>query len=213
MMQTCQNFSFAVNFPEACDMILEVAVIENLQAEQMMKKVFVFTDFASGCHWKTKYEEVRTKFKEQGYEDDAIPQVLIWGLFDLNMPSIEEPHPGLTVLSGFSDNLSKLFLDNGEEIGPHQLMEAAIADKEYQALRVVEQPSLTKSIKLSMWWTETSYFEVGLYRARRLAQGQSIKIHLFAALPVQIDGEPWFQQPCTLAISHNRQALHVEEGC
>ncbi|BFG32831.1 hypothetical protein CerSpe_191050 [Prunus speciosa] len=138
MMQTCQNFTFAVNFPEACDTILEVAVIENLQAEQMIKKVFVFTDFASGCHWKTKYEEVRTKFKEQGYEDDAIPQVLIWGLFDLNMPSIEEPHPGLTVLSGFSDNLSKLFLDNGEEIGPHQLMEAAIADKEYQALHVVD---------------------------------------------------------------------------
>ncbi|BFG42359.1 hypothetical protein CerSpe_286330 [Prunus speciosa] len=60
----------------------------------MIKKVFVFTDFASGCHWKTKYEEVRRKFMEQGYEDDAIPQVLIWGLFDLNMPSIEELHPG-----------------------------------------------------------------------------------------------------------------------
>ncbi|OMO84108.1 hypothetical protein COLO4_22211 [Corchorus olitorius] len=39
--------------------------------------------------------------------------------------------------------------------------------------------------------------QVGLSRARRLAQGQSIKIQLFAALPVQIDGEPWFQQPCT----------------
>ncbi|KAL6270868.1 hypothetical protein ACE6H2_027779 [Prunus campanulata] len=88
MMHTCQNFSFAVNFPEACDMILEVAVNENLKAEQMIKKVLVFTDFASGCHWKTKYEE--------------------------------------------------LFLDNGGEIGPHQLMEAAIADKEYQARRAVD---------------------------------------------------------------------------
>ncbi|VVA15718.1 PREDICTED: LOW QUALITY PROTEIN [Prunus dulcis] len=138
MMQTWQNFRFAVNFPEACDMILEVAVNENLKAEKMIKKVFVFTDFASGCHWKTKYEEVRRKFMEQGYEDDAIPQVLIWGLFDLNMPSIEELHPGLTLLSGFSDNLSKLFSDNGGEIGPHQLMEAAIADKEYQSLREVD---------------------------------------------------------------------------
>ncbi|KAI5330140.1 hypothetical protein L3X38_029538 [Prunus dulcis] len=32
----------------------------------------------------------------------------------------------------------KVFLDNGGEIGPHQLMEAAIADKEYQALSVVD---------------------------------------------------------------------------
>ncbi|PQQ20471.1 diacylglycerol kinase 1 [Prunus yedoensis var. nudiflora] len=54
--------------------------------------------------------------------------------------------------------------------------------------------------------------EVGLSRARRLAQGQSIKIHLFAALPVQVDGEPWFQQPCTLAISHNGQAFMLKRA-
>ncbi|CAA2975259.1 diacylglycerol kinase 1 [Olea europaea subsp. europaea] len=47
--------------------------------------------------------------------------------------------------------------------------------------------------------------QVGLSRARRLAQGQSIKIQLFAGLPVQVDGEPWFQHPCTLTISHHGQ--------
>ncbi|PON68951.1 Diacylglycerol kinase [Parasponia andersonii] len=54
--------------------------------------------------------------------------------------------------------------------------------------------------------------QVGLSRARRLAQGQSIKIQLFAALPVQIDGEPWFQQPCTLAISHRGQAFMLKRA-
>ncbi|XVF08991.1 hypothetical protein REPUB_Repub07fG0051700 [Reevesia pubescens] len=52
--------------------------------------------------------------------------------------------------------------------------------------------------------------QVGLSRARRLAQGQSIKIQLFAALPVQIDGEPWSQQSCTLAISHHGQAFMLK---
>ncbi|KAF6165158.1 hypothetical protein GIB67_000742 [Kingdonia uniflora] len=47
--------------------------------------------------------------------------------------------------------------------------------------------------------------QVGLSRARRLAQGQLIKIQLCAALPVQVDGEPWFQEPCTLTISHHGQ--------
>ena len=47
--------------------------------------------------------------------------------------------------------------------------------------------------------------QVGLSRARRLAQGQMIKIQLLAELPVQIDGEPWIQPPCTLAISHHGQ--------
>jgi len=49
--------------------------------------------------------------------------------------------------------------------------------------------------------------QVGLSRARRLAQGQSIKIQLFAMFPVQIDGEPWFQQPCTITISHHGQVI------
>ncbi|XP_057415798.1 diacylglycerol kinase 1 isoform X2 [Lotus japonicus] len=47
--------------------------------------------------------------------------------------------------------------------------------------------------------------QVGLSRARRLAQGQSIKVQLFAMFPVQIDGEPWFQQPCTISITHHGQ--------
>ncbi|KAJ6977307.1 diacylglycerol kinase 1 [Populus alba x Populus x berolinensis] len=54
--------------------------------------------------------------------------------------------------------------------------------------------------------------QVGLSRARRLAQGQSIKIQLLAALPVQIDGEPWFQQPCTLHVSHHGQAFMLKRA-
>ncbi|KAA8541014.1 hypothetical protein F0562_024848 [Nyssa sinensis] len=54
--------------------------------------------------------------------------------------------------------------------------------------------------------------QVGLSRAQRLAQGRSIKIRLFAALPVQIDGEPWFQQPCTLTISHHGQAFMLKRA-
>lgn len=54
--------------------------------------------------------------------------------------------------------------------------------------------------------------QVGLSRAQRLAQGQTIKIQLFAALPVQIDGEPWLQEPCTLHISHHGQAFMLKRA-
>lgn len=54
--------------------------------------------------------------------------------------------------------------------------------------------------------------QVGLSRARRLAQGQSIKIQLLAGLPVQIDGEPWFQQPCILTITHHGQAFMLKRA-
>ncbi|KAJ9567345.1 hypothetical protein OSB04_003311 [Centaurea solstitialis] len=52
--------------------------------------------------------------------------------------------------------------------------------------------------------------QVGLSRARRLAQGKTIKIQLLAPLPVQIDGEPWLQSPCTLTISHHGQAFMLK---
>lgn len=54
--------------------------------------------------------------------------------------------------------------------------------------------------------------QVGLSRARRLAQGQSIKIQLFAGLPVQIDGEPWLQPPCSLTITHHGQAFMLKRA-
>lgn len=54
--------------------------------------------------------------------------------------------------------------------------------------------------------------QVGLSRARRIAQGLSIKIQLFAPFPVQVDGEPWAQQPCTLQISHHGQAFMLRRA-
>ncbi|KAK7265848.1 hypothetical protein RJT34_33472 [Clitoria ternatea] len=54
--------------------------------------------------------------------------------------------------------------------------------------------------------------QVGLSRARRLAQGQSIKIQLFATFPVQIDGEPWFQETCTISITHHGQAFMLRRA-
>ncbi|KAL2254082.1 diacylglycerol kinase 1 [Sesamum indicum] len=62
----------------------------------------------------------------------------------------------------------------------------------------------------SMW--HLGKLQVGLSRARRLAQGQSIKIQLFAGFPVQVDGEPWFQQPCTLTITHHGQAFMLKRA-
>ncbi|KAE9602206.1 hypothetical protein Lal_00049984 [Lupinus albus] len=54
--------------------------------------------------------------------------------------------------------------------------------------------------------------QVGLSRARRLAQGQSIKIQFFTSFPVQVDGEPWFQQPCTISITHHGQAFMLKRA-
>ncbi|KAM0860411.1 hypothetical protein ACQ4PT_046595 [Festuca glaucescens] len=52
--------------------------------------------------------------------------------------------------------------------------------------------------------------QVGLSRARRIAQGQTIKLQFSAPFPVQVDGEPWVQHACTLKISHHGQAFMLK---
>ncbi|KAI3852368.1 hypothetical protein MKX03_018848 [Papaver bracteatum] len=66
-------------------------------------------------------------------------------------------------------------------------------------------------VSISGMW-HLGKLQVGLSRARRLAQGQSIKIHICVPLPVQVDGEPWFQEPCTLTVSHHGQAFMLKRA-
>uniref|UniRef100_A0A0E0MNX4 Multifunctional fusion protein n=1 Tax=Oryza punctata TaxID=4537 RepID=A0A0E0MNX4_ORYPU len=52
--------------------------------------------------------------------------------------------------------------------------------------------------------------QVGLSCAQRLAQGHHIKIEIKTKMPIQVDGEPWSQDPCTIEVSHHCQAFMLK---
>ncbi|KAI5330264.1 hypothetical protein L3X38_029662 [Prunus dulcis] len=148
-VETCWTSLVECNnkeFLEVFDLILEVAVNEKLRAEQMIKKVIVFTEHLEPIDspiWDVQYyalqstfEVIRSKFRDKGYGDDSVPHILYFN--ETEQPWICTQDPGFTLLSGFSNNMFKSFLKNGGEIGPHHLMEAAIAHEEYQTLEVVD---------------------------------------------------------------------------
>ncbi|PRQ16506.1 hypothetical protein RchiOBHm_Chr7g0184991 [Rosa chinensis] len=148
------------DFQKVFDLILQVAVKGNLKPEQMIKRVFVFSDMefdqASGYGygyggygygrfgsndvprgWETDYEVIQRKYREKGY-GDAVPQIVFWNLRDSKATPVPGTQPGVALLSGFSKNLLKLFLDNDGEIRPDTTMEAAISGPEYQKLVVLD---------------------------------------------------------------------------
>ncbi|XP_073014015.1 diacylglycerol kinase 2 [Typha latifolia] len=54
--------------------------------------------------------------------------------------------------------------------------------------------------------------QVGLSQAQRLAQGNVIRLHIRCPFPVQIDGEPWIQQPGCLEITHHGQVFMLRKA-
>ncbi|KAL3625195.1 hypothetical protein CASFOL_030649 [Castilleja foliolosa] len=125
------------------DALLQVAVDGKLEPDQMIKRVFVFSDMkfdeSSENPWKTDYEVIVRKFKEKGY-GECVPEIVFWKLGDSKTTPVpvQANQPGVALVSGFSSNLMTLFLEEGGIRDPEAVMDAAISGQEYQKLRVFD---------------------------------------------------------------------------
>ena len=135
------DWGMNTNFQAVFDKILEVAVGARLAPERMVRRVFVFSDMefdqASANPWETDYEAIVRKFTEAGY-GAAVPEVVFWNLRDSKAVPVEAGQKGVALVSGFSKNLLKLFLDGGGIVSPRAVMEKAIAGPEYGKLAVFD---------------------------------------------------------------------------
>ncbi|CAN6200933.1 unnamed protein product [Urochloa humidicola] len=129
------------DFQAVFDKILSVAVAGNLPPERMVRKVFVFSDMefdqASSRPWETDYEAITRKFTEAGY-GAVVPDVVFWNLRDSMSVPVTAGQKGVAMVSGFSKNFVKLFLDNDGIISPRAIMEKAISGPEYRKLVVFD---------------------------------------------------------------------------
>lgn len=137
-----RNMSWGTNtnFQKVFDRILEVAVQGNLSEDQMIKKVFVFSDMefdeASENAWETDYQAIQRKFGEKGYRN--MPEIVFWNLRDSRSTPVLEKQSGVALVSGFSKNLLTMFLEGGGIVNPLHVMELAISGEEYQKLVVFD---------------------------------------------------------------------------
>ncbi|KAB2611510.1 hypothetical protein D8674_019542 [Pyrus ussuriensis x Pyrus communis] len=96
-----------------------------LKPEQMIRRIFVFSDM--------EFDQASSK----GGYGNAVPQIVFRNLRHSMSTPVTITHPGVALLSGFSKNLMKLFLDN-----------------EFARTLSWKQPSLGKNIRSWLCWID-----------------------------------------------------------
>ncbi|KAM0863644.1 hypothetical protein ACQ4PT_044459 [Festuca glaucescens] len=122
---------------EVFDWILSIADYLKLKPEQMVKTIFVITnkdfELASVREWKSDYALVRDSFNGYGF-GDVVPQVVYWNIVGPRSAALTSTKHGVMRLSGYSDELMKLFLELGGVVEPEDEMNAAITGEAYRKL-------------------------------------------------------------------------------
>ncbi|KAL6639981.1 hypothetical protein ACP70R_022291 [Stipagrostis hirtigluma subsp. patula] len=130
------------NFQAVFDRILRTAVDARLAPEKMIRTIFVFSDMEfdqASAHrvWETDYKVIVRKFTDAGY-GDVVPQIVFWNLRDSRSTPVTATQPGVAMVSGFSKNVVKLFMENDGVVSPEAVMKSAISGEEYQKLAVFD---------------------------------------------------------------------------
>jgi hypothetical protein len=102
------------------DLILGMAVKQNLPQEDMVKQVFVFSDMQFDAadavddrsnRWTTSFERIKAKFAAEGY---LVPKLIFWNLAGHRTDKpVTMDDTDTALVSGYSQGMLKVFLDGG----------------------------------------------------------------------------------------------------
>lgn len=129
-----------IDFQMIFKRILKVGYYGNLRDNEMIERVFVFSDVAfdraSKYDWETDYRVIRRKFRKYGF--NKVPELVFWYLGGSKATLVPSKQEGVVLVNGFSKNLLNLFFVKGGEMNANTLMQSAIAGEKYKNLVVLD---------------------------------------------------------------------------
>lgn len=122
-------------------LLLPLAVEAKLPKEEMIKRLFVFSDMQfdesyrdtlGEGNWQTEHQKVVGAFHEAGYD---VPEIVYWNLAgnELAKP-VTATEEGVAIMSGFSPNMLKVFMEGGAIEQEEELQWEEIVVAEGQAI-------------------------------------------------------------------------------
>lgn len=108
-------------------LLLPLAVKHQVKQEDMIKRLFIFSDMqfdycaktTDPAHWETNHDTIEKAYQAAGYE---MPQIVYWNLMD--RPNVTTPitsdRKGVALMGGFSPAMLKVFMG---EIDPEDEIE------------------------------------------------------------------------------------------
>jgi hypothetical protein len=117
------------DFLAVFNMLLTEAKIYNLSPEQMIKKIFVFTDMqfdaaTNSTSYMTGFSSIKKMYDDAGY---AMPTIVFWNLRDTRASfPVQKDTPNVALMSGFSSEMLKVFLEDAD-MTPYNIMIRAVS--------------------------------------------------------------------------------------
>lgn len=157
------------------DLILPLAKKHKVKQEDMVKQVFIFSDMqfnqgTSTDRWSTSYGRIKEEYADAGYE---MPSLVFWnlaggraGVTGQGDPTAPKPvtaaDEGTSLVSGYSQGMLKVFLDNGSFEDPEaeeELVETVVAgdDDEEEIVQVKKKQKVDPMSTLRKAISHKSY--------------------------------------------------------
>ncbi|MBR0372283.1 MAG: DUF2828 family protein [Methanobrevibacter sp.] len=128
------------NIEAVFDLILGVAVENNIQKEHMIKNILIISDmefdFAQGYNrqklTKPLFDEIKERYAQSDYD---LPRLIFWNVNSRTKTiPLRENKLGVTLVSGFSQNVLKMVMSN--KYDPYDVLIETLASERYNPIKI-----------------------------------------------------------------------------